>query len=353
MRVRHIAPGVGLAVVLAVFAKLIVQFSSVWGAGKISISPVLCAAILGVIWRNAIGVSGWAVDGLQWVVDVLLRVGIALVGLRLTLMGATEIAAVALPVVVGCISIAVLGGALMARAFGVPTRLGFLLAVGTAVCGCTAVVALSPVIRAKSAETGYALACVVLFGCIGMILYPMLAGRFFAFSDLHAGVFLGTSIHDTSQVIGSALIYSQQAGAPEALAAASVTKLIRNLSMAVLIPLASWQFRGSVAKPGVGMSVLQAVPLFVVGFVLLVVVRTLGDAALVERAATAPLWTGVVTSAQSLSDLFLICGMAAVGLSVSFGELRSIGGKPLAAGLVMSALVATCSLLLTLAVSRW
>src|SRR6516164_4182515 len=73
-----------------------------------------------------------------------------------------------------------------------------------------------------------------------MLCYPWIAGHFLAASPLHAGIFLGTAIHDTSQVIGAALIYSQQAAAPAALAAASVAKLLRNLSIAVLIPAAAW-----------------------------------------------------------------------------------------------------------------
>lgn len=351
-RVRQVVPGVALVAVLAVLAQFIVQFAVTWGAGKASVSPVLCAVLLGVAWRNSVGVSAWADQGLQWVLDVLLRIGIALVGLRLTLMGATEIAATALPVVLGCISAALFAGAAAARAFGVPARLGYLLAVGTAVCGCTAVVALSPVIRAKSAETGYALACVVLFGCIGMVFYPLLAGRFFESSDLHAGVFLGTSIHDTSQVIGSALIYSQQGEAPDALAAASVTKLIRNLSLIVLIPLAAWRFRSSAANAGARVPISQALPMFVIWFVLFVALRTMGDAFLGGNIAAAPLWSDVVISGQALSELLLICGMAAVGLTVSFEEVRRIGGRPLAASLVVAAIVATCSLLLTLAAAR-
>ncbi len=143
---------------------------------------------------------------------------------------------------------ALVAGIGIARLLAVPRRLGLLLAIGTAVCGCTAVVAMSPVIRARHAETAFAVTCVVLFGCIAMLLYPWVAGHFLAASPVHAGIFLGTAIHDTSQVIGAALIYSQQAAAPAALAAASVAKLLRNLSIAVLIPTAAWLARATRAR---------------------------------------------------------------------------------------------------------
>ena len=105
----------------------------------------------------------------------------------------------------------VLAGIGIARLLAVPRRLGLLLAIGTAVCGCTAVVAMAPLIRARHAETAFAVTCVVLFGCIAMLFYPWVASHFLAASPVHAGIFLGTAIHDTSQVIGAALIYSQQA----------------------------------------------------------------------------------------------------------------------------------------------
>ena len=174
----------------------------------------------------------------------LLRVGIALVGLRLTLGFAARdrrhraARRAHLPDGRAGLRASSSRGALT-----VPRRLGLLLAIGTAVCGCTAVVAMSPVIRARHAETAFAVTCVVLFGCIAMLLYPWVAGISLPASPVHAGIFLGTAIHDTSQVIGAALIYSQQAGAPTALAAASVAKLLRNLSIAVLIPAAAWLTR--------------------------------------------------------------------------------------------------------------
>jgi uncharacterized membrane protein YadS len=228
---------------------------------------------------------------------------------------------------------------------------------------------MSPVIRAKHAETAFAVTCVVLFGCVAMLLYPWVAGHFFGHSPVHAGIFLGTAIHDTSQVIGSALIYSQQAGAPDALSAASVAKLLRNLSIIVLIPAAAWLVRREEAleaaeqqhnpdpvkqDPRLAGAPLRApqsgaVPFFVFAFILFVVIRTAGDGAF---HADAPLWHAVVNAGQSASELFLVCGMTAVGLSVSFNDMWRIGWRPLAAGFLVATLVGVCSLALTLAMYR-
>ena len=352
---RQAAPGVAIAVVLAVLARTVAQ-GLAQGAGglpKFPLSPVMCAVVLGMLWRNSIGVPTWAKSGLDWAMHRLLRVGIALVGLRLTLSGATTIAVSALPVALTCLSVALLTGIGIARLLGVPRRLGLLLAIGTAVCGCTAVVAMSPVIRARHAETAFAVTCVVLFGCIAMLFYPWVAGHFLAASPVHAGIFLGTAIHDTSQVIGAALIYSQQAAAPAALAAASVAKLLRNLSIAVLIPLAAWlvrrhETRAQGAVRGVAAAPAPLVPMFVLAFVGFIVVRTLGDALWHDTT----LWPRVIDTGYTASDLFLTCGMTAVGLSVSFTDMWRIGWRPLAAGLVVATLVGGCSLLLTLGLAH-
>lgn len=378
---RRVIPGVLVAIILAILAKSMSDGVAQGAVGlpKIPLSPVLYAVLLGMLWRNTLGVPAWTSDGLNWAMHRLLRTGIALVGLRLTLAGASAIAVTALPVALGCLATALVAGIVISRLLSVPRRLGVLLAIGTAVCGCTAVVAMSPVIRAKHAETAFAVTCVVLFGCVAMLLYPWVAGHFFGDSPVHAGVFLGTAIHDTSQVIGSALIYSQQAAAPDALSAASVAKLLRNLSIIVLIPAAAWLARRDEAreegelKRGSGTALggsapadsgpgsraegaplrspkSSAVPFFVFAFILFVILRTVGDSMF---HAGAPMWHAVVNAGQSASELFLVCGMTAVGLSVSFTDMWRIGWRPLAAGFLVATLVGICSLTLTLGMHRF
>jgi uncharacterized integral membrane protein (TIGR00698 family) len=364
---RHAAPGVLVAVALALLARGMAD-ALAHGAGglpKFPLSPVMCAVVLGMLWRNTLGVPAWASQGLKWAMHQLLRFGIALVGLRLTLLGATAIAATALPVALTCLLFALATGLALARLLNVPRRLGVLLAIGTAVCGATAVVAMSPVIRARHAETAFAVTCVVLFGCVAMLCYPWVAGHFFAASPRHAGIFLGTAIHDTSQVVGAALMYSQQTHQPEALAAASVAKLLRNLSIAVLIPLAAWLTQRHDARtpakasgpdeadapPAAGLSGhVRLVPMFVLGFVACIVVRTAGDALLPAGGA---LWPALIHTGYTASDLFLTCGMTAVGLSVSFTDMWRIGWRPLAAGFAVATLVGGCSLALTSGMLRF
>lgn len=358
---RQAVPGVAVATALALIARSIAAALAhgVAGLPRLPLSPVMCAVVLGMLWRNTLGVPAWATHGLKWAMHQLLRTGIALVGLRLTLAGASSIALTALPVAFSCLAVALLAGWTLARVLKVGPRLGALLAIGTAVCGCTAVVAMSPVIHARHAETAFAVTCVVLFGCTAMLCYPWVAGHFFAASPVHAGIFLGTAIHDTSQVIGAALMYSQQAAAPAALAAASVAKLLRNLSIALLVPVVAWLVRRHEVRSATvahadadeshaaGLSShARLVPMFVLAFLALIVVRTAGDSLLSAHGA---LWQAVINTAYTASDLFLTCGMTAVGLSVAFNDMWRIGWRPLAAGFAVATLVGACSLTLTCA----
>jgi len=102
----RVVPGVAVAIVLALLARLIADSVShgTIGLPPISLSPVLFAVLIGMLWRNTVGVPSWTTEGLQWAMHSLLRTGIALVGLRLTLSGAGSIAITALPISLACLA---------------------------------------------------------------------------------------------------------------------------------------------------------------------------------------------------------------------------------------------------------
>ena len=339
--------GIALAIALAATAKLAAVAISELGSGPgVPVSAIVLAVLLGIAWRNTFGLSSRFEPGVQLVAQRVLRVGIALVGLRLTLAGMAAVGPVAITVALGCLITALVTATLVGRLLGLPRAFTQLLALGTAVCGCTAVAAAAPVLRARPADTGIALTCVVLLGSTGMLLYPWLADAFFRGNVPAAGMFLGTAIHDTSQVMGAAMIYAQQFGAPDTVAVAGFTKLLRNLSMLVLIPLAALSMRGS-ASDAAGeprMPLRQALPGFLVAFVLLAVLRTAGDAAFAGTGA-AEAWSALIAAGLAASDLLLVCGMTAIGLGVSLREVRTLGWRAFLAAAVVALAACSASLL--------
>ena len=258
----------------------------------------------------------------------MLRIGIALIGLRLTLALLAGVSVVAVPVVVACIAVALMAGVGLGRLFGVSPGIRRLLAAGTAICGCTAIIAIAPLVNARRQDIGVSIACVVLFGSIAMVAYPWIAHALFGADMAAAAIFFGASIQDTSQVVGAALIYAQQFDAPDAVAIAGLTKFMRTFGLLVLVPMAAmWMSRVNPEGEAAGTRGLRksALPGFVIAFIVLVGVRTAGDVWL-----DGPAWQALLGYAQQASELLLLCGMAAVGLGITFAHLREAGWQPLA-----------------------
>lgn len=185
-----------------------------------------------------------------------------------------------------------------------------------------------------------------------MVLYPWVAEAVFSGAALPIGVFLGSAIHDTSQVMGAALIYSQQIGPDDVVEIASATKLFRNLSIIVLVPLMEWSTARASANVHGGEEAAMSgrtriIPAFVVWFVVLVLLRAVGDRVFADGRGAEQLWHGALQSSQLLSELLLVCGMTAVGLSVVLSDMLRIGSRAVITALSVALATASYSLGLT------
>jgi uncharacterized integral membrane protein (TIGR00698 family) len=315
---------------------------TVLGFKQSPISAIMVALLLGLAIRNTIGLPAVYEGGLKFCLRHVLRLGIMLLGLRLSLMAVGKIGAVGLPIILGTITTALVLVTWINRALGLPRRLGSLIAVGTSICGVSAIVATGPVVEAEEDEVSYAVACVTLFGLVALFTYPFLAHWLFRGDPQKAGIFLGTAIHDTAQVAGAGLMYRQQYGAPAALDTAAVVKLVRNLFMAAVIPLMALLYhRGSgldsarKARP----KWHQVVPGFVLGFVALAAVRSLGDLAVPPASTALDSWKRLLEGADAVAAWCLATAMAGVGLGTGLAKLRVLGWRPLCVGLAAAALV--------------
>lgn len=210
---------------------------------KTPVSGIFVAIIIGILIRNTIGFKQAIFGtGIAFSVKYVLRAGIVLLGLRLSLVEALKLGALGIPLIVACISSGLFITLYLTNKMNQSNRLGTLIACGTGICGVTAIMATSPVIKAKEDEISYAVANITIFGLTGMVLYPFLANFLFGDDPIKAGLFLGTAIHDTAQVTGAALIYHQVYDLKQAVDVATVTKLTRNLFIIVIIPFVSYLF---------------------------------------------------------------------------------------------------------------
>lgn len=335
--------GIAIAVGVSVTAGYAADWVgvSLLGFKTSPVSAIMMAIVLGMVVANTIRLpAGWQ-PGLKFCTSVILKIGIMLLGIRLSLLSAGQFTLIALPFVIAAITAGLLTVGLIGKSMGLSKQLSGLIAVGTSICGCTAIVATAPLIKANEAEVSYSIACITIFGLAAMFLYPLLAHYAFADQPELAGLFLGTSIHETAQVAGAGLMYEAQYDAPVALELATVTKLVRNLCMIAVIPLIGILYGSDRTADGSGkVSYLAMIPWFIVGFALMSAVRTIGDSG--ERAfgfLEPAQWNNVVLVLRDIAERCLLIAMAAVGLTSMFAGIRSIGLRPFMLGLFAALLV--------------
>ncbi len=268
-----------------------------------------------------------------------LRIGITLLGARLTigqLLGTGLGSAVAIVVTV---STALLLGTWLARRFGLVPPLSALITVGMAICGNSAILALSPIIGARHRETAYAVSTITIFGLVGVLVLPVL-GRLLEMSDPAFGTWAGLAVNDTAQVVATGYAYSAPAGD-----VATVVKLTRNLAILPVLLGATWLVARSTPTAATGGSMLgmvaRAVPWFVIGFVVFAALRSLGllDLALPTGGTLADL-------CSTLAGLLILVALAGVGMATDLRAMLGVGARPFLLGASMWVVIALLGLLL-------
>lgn len=333
--VRRIAPGLLLAA--AVGATAHAAASLVFPYALAIGFEVPLAMLMGLAVANLGGAPARAVPGIKFSVRYVLGLGIILLGLRLNFQSIAEIGSGAVwlvLVIMGMVcSFAVLAG----RRLGVEPRVAVLIGIGTAVCGNSAIVAAAPVVRADEREVSFAVATITIFGTIAVFVLP-LVGRLLGLDPLTFGLWSGTSVPDTAQTIGASAAYSTVGRD-----VATIVKLTRTVMLAPLLLALAWGWcrvgggtpASSEAARG---NVRKAFPFFLVGFLLLTLVRTerLVDP---EQLAT----VDVVTRAC------FVVALASLGLQTRFADIRALGPRPFMLGLGTAGLSTLASLTLILA----
>ena len=340
------APGIILALVLYLLSEGINNVIGIelMGYEKSPISTVMIAVILGIIMGNAfIPRSGFKI-GLNFTQTYILKLGIVCLGIRLSFSEFIKFGTIAIPLIIVCIVSVLVLVKLLIKKFKISSKMSYLIAIGTSVCGATAIVATAPVINAKKGEVAYAIANITLFGVFSMLVYPYFANIYFDGNSLQAGLFLGTAIHETSQVAAAGMIYDQQFNSPETLNIATVTKLIRNTFLVIMIPLFGYLYnRGN--NEGKTVSILDIFPYFVLGFIGMIFLRNIGDHIIQLQNYNNETWNMFISYTKDLAKICLTMAMAAVGMSTNLGELKEMGYKPFVVGLIAALTVGAISIL--------
>ena len=301
------------------------------GYSKSPISTAMLAILIGIFFGNFFKIRESFQKGLDFSREYLLKLGIICLGIQLKPFEFLDFGKIAIPLIIICIISVLIVIKLLIKKLKISTRMAYLISIGSTVCGTTAIMATAPVIKADKNEVSYAIANITLFGILSMLLYPYFANLYFDGNSLFAGLFLGTAIHETSQVAAAGLIYDQQFDSPETLNIATVTKLIRNTFLIVMIPLFAFLYnRGSVKEKNY--SIINIFPFFVLGFIAMIILRNLGDE--VFSAYKNDIWIEIIDYIKFFSKVFLTMAMGAIGLSTNLKDIKIMGYKPFVVGFI-------------------
>lgn len=308
-RTADIAPG--LLVCAAAGGIAILAGSAISG-----LSAMLVAVVAGALWRNLAPVPRRLEPGIAVSAKKVLRWGVVLLGLQLSLPAIISLGPGVLAIVICAVGITFFSTLLIGRAFGIDRDLRLLIAGGFSICGAAAVAGVQGAVRATEEKVAAAVALVVLYGTLMIPLMPMLV-RMLGLGTGDAGTLIGGSTHEVAQVVAAAGI----AGGTSVLAVAVPVKLARVVLMAPVVAGISLVQRhrlGSTphsTRPPI-------IPLFVAGFIAMVILATTG-------------WVPVTVLgiAKILQQFFLATAMFALGLGVHIKTLMKLGAKPVLLGL--------------------
>lgn len=308
---------------------------------KSPLSPIIFAILLGLIINNMTIRLVKLESGFKFCIKYLLKLGIIFLGIRISLLDFVLYGSKSLIVVIPCILCTIILISLLKDKFDVSENLSLLIAVGTSICGATAIVALAPTINAKKTEITYAIANITVFGLLAMFIYPIVANLVFS-NDLSIGLFLGSSIHETAQVAGSGLIYAEQYSREDVVGIAMLTKLVRNTLMVIVIPyLAHRSLSNNNTKPNVS----KIFPYFIIGFIVFGLVRTFGDYYfLTQNDSIINNWNLIIHYIKKLAEFLLIIAMAAIGYNTNFKYFKKLGIKPFYLGFIAASMVGLISI---------
>jgi len=284
-KVSELVPGFLLALALMLVSFFLSDlFGKIIPFKNNPLSPMLAAIIIGLAIRNLVKLPKLFEAGISFGIKKLLRLGIILMGIRLSILSVLEIGAVAIGMVIICITVALVITIALSERIKISSKLGALIAGGTSICGVSAIVALSPTIEADEEETAYSIGVITLFGILATIFYPYLVELVLNLNVAQAGFFLGTSVHETAQVTAAALIYDDAWGlvTSKGFTGADIaitTKLVRNTFMLVVIPILGYYFNkkktgGQKLKK---FNITRYIPFFIMGYIVFGVIRTMGD----------------------------------------------------------------------------
>lgn len=298
---KRIFPGTLTAVIVGLAASFL---SAHYGP------PVMFMALLMGLAFDFLSREKVTRPGIDFSSRTILRLGVALLGARITIEQISDLGLINVAVVMLAVLLTILCGSLLARLMGLSREQGLLSGGAVAICGASAALAISSVLpNSKTLErnTIFVVVSVTTLSTLAMIIYPILTGLV-GFTDQESGLFLGGTIHDVAQVVGAGFSVSDEAG--------NTSTIVKLLRVTLLLPVVlsfSFLFKGA----NVSGDRPPTIPSFLLAFAGLVVINSFGF-----------IPDTIMNALGDLSRWCLITAIAALGMKTSFKALAEVGWRP-------------------------
>lgn len=303
---------------------LVIALAATWLGGIFPIigGPVF-GILLGIIINNTIGKPAWSVSGVKFTSKKILQYAIILLGTGLSLTQVWKTGLESLYVMLFTLSFAFISAYGFGKLLKVPFNLTSLIGVGTAICGGSAIAAVSPIIEAEEKEVAYSISTIFFFNILAVLIFPPL-GHVLGFSDTAFGLWAGTAINDTSSVVAAGYAYSNAAGAYATIVKLTRTTMIIPISLIYAAITIIRKRKATKHDDMVSYSFNRIFPWFIAGFLAASLLNTLGV-----------FNSSAVSFLSGTGKFFIVMALSAVGLNANFKEMLKTGLKPLLLGLLV------------------
>jgi uncharacterized integral membrane protein (TIGR00698 family) len=317
--------GVMMSLLIALTATFLGKMYPVIGGAVFGI-------IIGIVINNTVGKPKAALKGVTFTSKKILQWAIIVLGAGLSFNQVWKTGLNSFSVMIFTLSAAFLAAYVFGRLMGIPSKLKALIGVGTAICGGSAIAAVSPIIEADEMEIAYSISTIFLFNIMAVLIFPPL-GRLLGFSDNAFGIWAGTAINDTSSVVAAGYAFSSAAGAYATIVKLTRTTMIIPISLIFSVIVSLQKKREAQDSGKVNYSFKKIFPWFIIWFLAASLLNTLG---LFNAAA--------VKNINILGKFMIVMALSAVGLSADFKKMLKTGVKPMILGLIVWFTVTVTSL---------
>ncbi|GLQ47656.1 hypothetical protein GCM10007862_27070 [Dyella lipolytica] len=297
--------------------------------------------VLGILVRNLLAPPDSFNPGIQFASKQILQWSIIALGFGLSLTQVAKTGLESLSVTMVTMTTAFVTALVLGRLMKVHNKLQVLIGVGTAICGGSAIAAVTPIIKPDDHDTAFAISTIFLFNLVAVLLFPLL-GHMLHLSDLGFGLWAGTAINDTSSVVAAGYSYSNAAGDYATIVKLTRATLIIPICLILAIAVAVREKRAAKHSGNVSdFSLWRIFPWFILWFLVASAVRTAGYVPVVIQPAI-----------HLAAEFMIIVALTAIGLSANLRKMAATGARPILLGLGVWAAVSISSLLVQLVIGR-